>query len=72
MGPHEQLALKDDVMRMLVQKYGKLRPEIKDKFFGLIEAVVWQQLSWKAASAVVARLRSIGTTPSRSWLTPPF
>jgi DNA-3-methyladenine glycosylase II len=61
--PYQTLSRKDPLMASLIEKHGKLRPQLKDKFFGLVEAIVWQQVGWKAALATVNKLKSLGTTP---------
>lgn len=65
----EKFLLKDKYIGPLIKKYGhcKIRPSNKkDYFIDLVESVVSQQVSGKAADAIYGRLKKeIGVTPQK-------
>jgi DNA-3-methyladenine glycosylase II len=59
-GEVETLARRDAVLAEIIRRVGPctLAPS-KDHFLALAEAIIWQQLSWKAACAIHARLLDV-------------
>ena len=52
----ETLASRDSVLARVIERVGPCRlPSSKNHFLTLAEAIIWQQLSWKAACAIYAR-----------------
>lgn len=56
------LARRDPVMREIIQRVGRCRlAEVQraDPFASIVESIVWQQLSWKAATTIFMRVRAL-------------
>jgi DNA-3-methyladenine glycosylase II len=66
------LAAADPVMAQLIKRVGRCglhRSRREDPFTALVEAIVWQQLSTKAASTIYKRLLAL--FPNGAYPTPP-
>ena len=56
------LAERDPVLRVLIASYGRCglaRSQREDPFTALVEAIVWQQLSGKAAATIYRRVLAL-------------
>lgn len=70
--PHAEKAIRrlrrqDKVLARVMDHVGPFRlARPKSHFQTLVEAIVWQQISWNAASAIYARLLDVAGSPLRA------